>query len=318
MKENQNLISNSLIVGCWQLDNRSWQAMTEEEIGRTIDTYLAMGISSFDTADIYGRSEQILGKVLQGRDCTILTKAVFFGDIPNTNQIKSKVESSLRKLKKDSLDSLQIHWHNPQLDFASTLATFNELLEIGKIRQLGVTNFDTPMLEKALQYAPIKTNQVQYSLIDRRAENSLQSLCLDKDISILAYGPLAGGFLSQKFLGLKLPPIEGEHARSFYYSSMVRAHGGWSPVQEMLLTMAQIANKYQVSISQLALNWVKNQPGVGAVISGFTQNRQQIKSNIEAMEIKITPEDLQLLSEHSHALFKQEGDIYSYENGQFA
>ncbi|MGB3692169.1 MAG: aldo/keto reductase [Spirulinaceae cyanobacterium] len=315
MKENQNLISDSLIVGCWQLDNRSWQAITEEEIERTIDTYLAMGISSFDTADIYGRSEKTLGQVLQGRDCTILTKAVFFGEIPNTNQIKSKVESSLRKLKKESLDCLQIYWHNPQLDCGSTFTTFNELLEAGKIRQLGVTNFDTPMLEKALQYAPIKTNQIQYSLIDRRAEKSLQPFCLEKDVTLLPYGPLAGGYLSRKFLGIDLPSTEGEHARSFYYSSMIRAHGGWSPVQEMLLTMAQMGNKYKVSISQLALNWVKNQPGVGAVISGFTQNRQQIKSNIEAMEVNIAPEDLQLLSERSDALFKQEGDIYSYEKG---
>ena len=315
MNENQNLISNSLIVGCWQLDDRSWQAVTEQEIGRTIDTYLAMGLSSFDTADIYGRSEKVLGQMLQGRECTILTKAAFFEGIPSANQIKSKVESSLRNLKKDSLDCVQVYLHDPQIDFSSTFATFNELLEAGKIRQLGVTNFNTPMLEKALQYAPIKTNQVQYSLIDRRVENSMQSFCLERGVTLIPYGPLAGGFLSQKFLGLNLPPTEGEHARSFYYSNMIRSHGGWSPVQEMLLTMAQVANKYQITISQLALNWVKNQPGVGAIISGFTQNRQQIQSNVKAMEINIETEDLQLLSERSGALFKQEGDIYSYERG---
>ncbi|MBD2741187.1 aldo/keto reductase [Coleofasciculus sp. FACHB-1120] len=304
---------SSFIVGCWQLDDRSWKRISEADIARALDIYLALGITHFDTADIYGRSESVLGRLLKGSDCTILTKAVFFGNIPNPTQIRSKIENSLRNLQRDTLDCVQIHWHNPGLDFASTFSVFAELLEQGKICKLGVTNFNTPMLEKALQYATISTHQVQYSLIDRRVENSMQSLCLQHNIALLPYGPLAGGFLSDKFRGVASAPSEGSHARGFYYNSMIRAHGGWQLVLEMLDTLAQVAKKYEKTISQVALNWVKQQPGVAAVISGFTLDRQQIQKNVEALSFQLDKDDLQLLSDRSSTLFKQPGDIYSYE-----
>ncbi|MEC4891431.1 MAG: aldo/keto reductase [Oscillatoria sp. PMC 1051.18] len=315
MNAESSVISEPLIVGCWQLDNRSWKYLSETEVERTLDTYLAWGVTHFDTADIYGRSEQLLGRLLKGRDCTILTKAVLFGNIPTANQVRSKIENSLRNLQRETLDLVQIHWQNPQLDFTSTLEIFAQLVEQGKIRQLGVTNFNTPMLKKAIQFAPITTNQVQYSLIDRRVENSMQSLCLEKEIMLLTYGPLVGGFLADKFRGVKSPPPENEHARGFYYSSVIMRHGGWSPVQEILNALAQVARKYELTIAQVALNWVKNQPGVGAVISGLTLERGQIQSNIEALQANIDSADLQFLSEKSADLFKHEGDIYSYERG---
>lgn len=304
---------SSLTVGCWQLDDRSWKAIPEDNIARALDTYLARGITSFDTADIYGRSERLLGRLLKGRDCTIFTKAVFFGNVPTTKQIRGKVETSLHNLQRDYLDCLQLHWHDPGLDFASTLAVLATLLEEGKIRRLGVTNFNTSMLEKALQYAPVSLHQIQYSLIDRRVENSMQALCLHHNIDLLAYGPLAGGFLSEKFRGMPVPPREADHARTFYYASMIHAHGGWSPVLELLETLAQVAQKHNKKISQVALNWVKQQPGVLAVLSGLTLDRQQIQNNVEAMTWDLDLEDLELLSKRSTALFEQPGDIYSYE-----
>ncbi len=313
MDTQQSPLPNSLVVGCWQLDDRSWQAIPETEIGRALDFYQALGITNFDTADIYGRSESILGRLLKGRDCTIYTKAVFFGSVPTPPQIRSKIEGSLRNLQRDSLDCVQVHWHNPQLDFASTLTALTDYLQQGKIRQLGVTNFNTPMLKKALQYAPISTNQVQYSLIDRRVESSMQALCLNHNITLLPYGPLAGGFLSDKFRGVTSPQNEASHARGFYYNSMIHAHGGWQPVLELLETLANVAKKYEKTISQVALNWVKQQPEVASIISGFTGNRQQIQKNVEAMTFTLDKVDLELLSKHSDTLFEQPGDIYSYE-----
>lgn len=315
MIHSSDLQSDSLIVGCWQLDDRSWRSHSETDLERAVDTYLAMGVTCFDTADIYGRSEQLLGRLLKGRDCQVLTKAVYFGSAPTPLQIRNKVETSLRNLRRDHLDGLQIHWHNPQLDFAPTLAAFAELVEQGKIRNLGVTNFSTPMLEKAVNHAPIRFHQVQYSLIDRRVENLMQSFCLDHNIGMLAYGPLAGGFLSSRFRCLAHPKTEPDHARSFYYSSMIRAHGGWNLVQDLLETLAKVADKHQKTIAQVALNWVKHQPGVMAVISGLTLNREQIMHNVEALKWDLAEADLELLSARSAALFEQPGDIYSYERG---
>ncbi|WP_202803706.1 aldo/keto reductase [Spirulina subsalsa] len=314
MNMEQDKISDSFMVGCWQLDDRSWKALSEIDVERTIGTYLAWGIKRFDTADIYGRSEKLLGKCLKGRsDCEIWTKAVFFGAVPTLPQIQYKIDSSLRNLQRDHLDCVQIHWHDPSLDFASTFEVFNQYLESGKIRQLGVTNFNTAMLKRALEYAPIKTHQVQYNLIDRRVETSMQALCLQHKIPLIAYGSLAGGFLSNRFLGVKIPPAEGEHCRGFYYNHMIAKHGGWSAVQELLQTMAEVAQKNQLTIAQVALNWLNQQPGIGAILLGLTENRQQIKTDLEALKMSLDPIDIQKLSKRSQELFQQVGDIYSYE-----
>ncbi|MDX2271621.1 MAG: aldo/keto reductase [Cyanobacteriota bacterium] len=304
-----------LIVGCWQLDDRSWKPLSESDIGRTLDTYLALGVNSFDTADIYGRSEQLLGRLLKGRECTILTKAVFFSGIPTASHIRHKIENSLRHLGRDCLDRVQVHWQDAQLDFSSTFATLNALVEQGKIKTLGVTNFNTPMLEKALQHAPIVSHQVQYSLIDRRVEQSMQALCLHHRIGLLAYGSLAGGFLSGKFRGVRSPHPESAHARGFYYNAMIQAHGGWGGVLQLLEALAPLAEKYQKTIGQIALNWVKQQAGVQALVTGFTLDRQQIQSNLQSFTWTLDPQDQQALTELSTRLFKQVGDIYSYERG---
>lgn len=309
------VIPRSLIVGCWQLDDRSWRSHSESDIFRAIDTYLALGVNTFDTADIYGRSEALLGRALKGRDCTVLTKAVFFGDVPSQSQVRNKIENSLRNLNLDTLELVQVHWHDPSLDFSAMFELLNQLREQGKIQRIGVTNFNTPMLEKAIALAPIRSNQVQYSLIDRRVESAMQPFCQQHGIALLPYGPLAGGFLSKKFLGMAVPPKESDHARSFYYSSMVHAHGGWSPVQEMLGSLSKVAQKYEKTLAQVALNWVKQQPGVAAVISGLTLNREHMSCNAEAMEWQMAAEDMHLLSQRSAALFEQPGDIYSYERG---
>ncbi len=308
-----DLLSDPLIVGCWQLDDRSWTSVPEKDIARAIDTYLAMGVTGFDTADIYGRSEQVLGRALQGRDCTILTKAVFFGTVPTAAHVRHKVEASLRNLKREYLDGVHIHWHDENSDFATALDAFRILQDEGKIHILGVTNFNTPMLKRALNYAPIRTHQVQYNLIDRRVEHSMQDLCLSHNIALLPYGPLAGGFLSNRFIGLPAPKLEPDHARSFYYSSMIHKHGGWPPVAQLLQTLAEVGHLYQKKISQVALNWVKQQRGVAAVISGLTLNREQIKQNVESFNWTLKSADIQRLSERSASLFEQPGDIYSYE-----
>ncbi|MBP0016731.1 MAG: aldo/keto reductase [Cyanobacteria bacterium SBLK] len=316
MIEKLDRIADTFMVGCWQLDDRSWKATSEIDIERAIDTYLAWGVKKFDTADIYGRSERILGKSLKGRqDCQIFTKAVFFDSIPSPKQIQNKIESSLRNLQRERLDCVQVHWHDPCLDFTSTLEEFTKYIDAGKINYLGVTNFNTPMLKKAIEIAPIKSNQVQYSPIDRRVEFSMQDFCIQANIDILAYGSLAGGFLSDKFVNAKSIPLEAEHARSFYYSNTIEKHGGWMAVRELLLMLEQVAKKYRIGISQLVLNWLSERDGVKAIITGLTENRQQIQSNMEALNTKIEPEDLKLISQRSAELFEQFGDIYSYERG---
>ncbi len=308
---------NQFIVGCWQLDDRCWLSLPVAEIQRSVDTYLAWGVDSFDTADIYGRSEKLLGQCLKGRnDCRIFTKMVFFDEAPTAQHIQHKLENSLRNLQRDYLDNVQVHWHNPTMDFAPLWEKLCTYQAQGKIRQLGVTNFSTPMLKQALKYAPIQTHQLQYNLIDRRVEASMQALCLERGITILPYGSLAGGFLSNKFLKFdQQPPQEMDHGRTFHYTTMIAHHGGWPGVQSLLKIMAKIAKGYNLNISQVALQWLHHQPGVGPILTGLTTNRQQIQQNMEALDRPIAAADLQTLSDTARQLIPQSGDIYSYERG---
>lgn len=306
-------LQTPLIVGCWQFDDRSWQPLPLEQISHALDTYLALGMNQFDTADIYGRSERILGELLTKRSCKIFTKAIFLGDIPTASQVRHKIENSLRNLRRDTLDGLLVHWHDPRVDFSSCFEMLQGLVAEGKIQTLGVTNFSTPMLEKALQLAPIRLHQVQYSLIDRRVETSMRDLCLKHQIGLCTYGAIAGGFLSSKFLQAPSLKHAANHARGFYYNSMIQAHGGWPAVRELLAALNTIAEKYQKTIPQVALNWVKQQPGVTNVICGFTHNWGQIQENAKALNWVLPPAEIEQLTVLSQQLFQQPGDIYSYE-----
>lgn len=302
-----------LIVGCWQFDDRSWQPLPIEHISHALDTYLALGMNQFDTADIYGRSERILGELLAKRDCKIYTKAIFWGGSPTASQVRHKIENSLRNLRRDTLDGLFVHWHDPTIDFSKCFETLQELVAEGIIQQLGVTNFNTPMLKEALKLAPIHLHQVQYSLIDRRVETTMQALCLQHQIGLYTYGAIAGGFLSAKFLNASSLKHAANHARGFYYNSMIQAHGGWPVVRELLNVLQNIAEKHQKTIPQVALNWVQQQQGVVGILCGFTRNWHYIQENAKALNWTLPPADVERLTLLSQELFDQPGDIYSYE-----
>ncbi len=302
-----------LVVGTWQLDQRSWRAIPEKDVARAIDRYLAQGVRQFDTADIYGRSEALLGRLLKGEPCQISTKTFFFGGLPTAQQVRLKIENSLNNLQRETLDCVHVHWHHPELDCRSTFEVLVQLMEQGKIRQLGVTNFNLAMLEKALAIAPITSHQVQYNLVDRRVEAAMVDFCRDNAIAIQPYGPLAGGFLSNRYVGITRPHPAADHAQSFYYSSMIEAHGGWPQLQAMLDVMLPIAQKHHLTVAQVALSWLWQQPGITAVISGLTLDRLQIEQNIQAAKIQLPAEDLATLTDKSDQLFDQTGEVYAYE-----
>lgn len=301
-----------LIVGCWQLDDRSWKAHSETDIARAIDTYIATGVRAFDTADIYGRSELLLGQLLPP-EAQVSTRASFFEAVPTPRQVRHKIDLSRRHLHRERLDAVQLYWPDAQLDIASTLEVFAALVEEGVIAQFGVTNFNLERLKQAVALAPVTFHQVQYSLVDRRVERGVQQFCQDQGIALLAYGPLAGGFLSAPFRGLAQAKPESDHARSFYYANMVETHGGWDAMQSMLEILAALAQRHNKTIAQVALNWVAHQPGVTGVVSGLTLNRGRILQNAAAFDWEMEMGALAALSEASAQIFTQPGGIYSYE-----
>ena len=185
--------------------------------------------------------------------------------------VREGVERSLRRLNVSSIDLLQFHWwtfeHPAYLDAMKELA---KLQREGLIKHLGLTNFDTAHLRVLVKHGiPILTNQVSFSLLDRRAAGEMSAFCVENGVRLLAYGTLAGGLLSRRWLG-QPEPAPGAIAdwSKMKYKRFVDAVGGWSVLQTLLAALDRVARRHGASVSNVATRWVLDHPAIGATIVG--------------------------------------------------
>ena len=259
-----------------------WQVADIEKSGATIDpdtgadalqAYARDGFDTFDMADHYGSAELITGRLLsrysQGARPVAFTKWCPEPGQMTADVVRRGVEERLERLGIDKVDLLQFHWwsfeHPAWLD---ALHEMQKLREEGLIGALGLTNFDAGHLALALADGiDIATNQVSFSLVDRRAAGALSDLCAKSGVKLLAYGTLCGGFLSERWLGQAEPTEIADWSRS-KYKRFIDAAGGWDAFQGILSAAGQIAAKHGVSISNVASRWVLEHDAVAATIVG--------------------------------------------------
>jgi aryl-alcohol dehydrogenase-like predicted oxidoreductase/enamine deaminase RidA (YjgF/YER057c/UK114 family) len=258
-----------------------WQVADIEKDGATIDPdtgagwladYAAAGFDTFDMADHYGSAEiiagRLLARVLSPRP-KVLTKWCPPPGPMTPDIVRAGVTERLQRLGVDRVDLLQFHWwsfeHPAWLDALHELA---RLREEGLIAELGVTNFDAAHFNLALSDGvPLLTNQVSFSLMDRRAAGELAEVCARHGAWILGYGTLNGGFLSDRWLGKPEPKEIGDWSK-MKYRRFIDAGGGWDAFQTVLSAAAQVAEKHGVSVSNVATRWVLEQRRVAGVIIG--------------------------------------------------
>lgn len=258
-----------------------WQVADIEKDGQIIDpdsgadwlaAYAVQGFDTFDMADHYGSAEIIAGHLL-ARGGTHRPLAFTKWCPPpgpmTADVVRAGVEDRLRRLKVDRVDLLQFHWwtfeHPEWLDALHELA---RLRQEGLIAELGVTNFDAAHLNLALSDGvPILTNQVSFSLLDRRAAGDLAEVCERHGAWLLGYGTLNGGFLSDKWLDQPDPQDISDWSKMKYHRFIDTA-GGWDAFQTVLSAASEIAQKHGVSISNVATRWVLEQRRVAGVIIG--------------------------------------------------
>jgi len=289
---NSGIEITPVIVGTWQAGKSGWVGIEDAEVIQALRAAFDAGITTFDTAEVYGNgySEQIVGQALaEVRDRTVIATKVFANHL-KYQQVIDACEGSLKNLKTDYIDLYQIHWpagsfNNEVVPIEETMRALNDLKQQGKIRAIGVSNFSRDQLAEAAQYGRIDSLQPPYSLFWRGLEQDAMPYCVENNISIIAYSPLAQGLLTGKFgpdhqfaegdIRNKNKLFQGEH---------------YQRAQQALAKLRPIADRNQCSMAQLALAWTIAQPQVSAIAGA--RNAEQAVQNAKAIEIQLSESDL--------------------------
>lgn len=292
-----------LICGLWQVADieKGGAALALDAAADALQAYAEAGFDTFDMADHYGSAELIAGRLMArnpGPKRPIAMTKWCPEPAPMTaDVVRRGVQARLDRLGVERVDLLQFHWwtfdHPAWLD---ALHEMNRLREEGLIGALGVTNFDSAHLELALaDGVPLVSNQVSFSLIDRRAAGALSALCAQTGVRLLAYGTLCGGFLSEKWLGRPEPEAIGDWSRS-KYKRFIDAAGGWAALQRILGAATGIARKHRVSLSNVATRWVLEHPSVAAAIIGARLTESEHRAdNLKVFGFALDEEDRAVL-----------------------
>ena len=286
-----------ILMGTWQAGKGMWVGIEDTETTQAIRSAFEAGITTIDTAEVYGNghSEQIVAAALKDvRDQVVYATKVFSNHL-KPDQVIEACDRSLKNLQTDYIDLYQIHWPSGSFNseivpIEETMAALNLLKDQGKIRAIGVSNFDRQQLIEACQYGRIDSVQPPYSLFWRWAERELMDYCVDNQISILAYSPLAQGLLTGKF-GPDHQFAQGDNRRDnklFQGETYQRA-------QTALAQLRPIAQQYDCSLAQLALAWLVAQPQSHAIAGA--RNAQQALDNALAGNLQLSAEDLAKINE---------------------
>ena len=314
-----------LIKGGWQLAGGHGTVDRARAIADMV-AFAEAGITAFDCADIYTGVEELIGEFLRGwherygaaaPTIRVHTKCVPDRDaLPSLTRvdIARLIDRSLSRLGVESLDLVQFHWWNFEvpgwLEAAGHLA---ELKRAGKIRQLGVTNFDTPRLRVLLDAGiPIVSHQVQCSLLDRRALGPMATLCADRGVGLLTYGALAGGFFHERWLGAPepAPPLENRSLEK--YTLIIDEFGGWAAFQQLLHAMRGIADAHASTIGAVALRAMLDEPAVTSVIFG-ARHAEHLPATLAALSLELTESERGALHSLVSAAPGPRGDVYELE-----
>ena len=269
-----------LLNGMWQVSG----AHGAIDPGLAVEDMLAYhdaGFTTWDLADHYGPAEDLVGafrrQLAAARGAEGLSQIQALTKwVPNPGPmtrriVEDAVDISRRRMGVDRLDLLQFHWWDyGDRGYLDALAHLADLREEGKFRHLGLTNFDTERLRLIAGHGiAIVSNQVQYSLIDRRPEIRMAPFCREHGIALLAYGAVLGGFLSEQWLGRPEPRrAELGTASLQKYKNMIDVWGGWPLFQELLAVLKAVADKHRVGIANVGVRYVLDRPAAAGVIVG--------------------------------------------------
>jgi aryl-alcohol dehydrogenase-like predicted oxidoreductase len=277
---------------------------------RQIDMCIDAGVNLIDTADIYstGRSEEIVGEALEGKrdDVLIASKVrMSMGDGPNMaglsrHHIIAGCEASLRRLRTDHIDLYQVHEWDGQTPLEETLGALQYLLDSGKVRYVGASNYAGWQLMKALgiaqrdQLPRFVSQQIYYSLQERSAEYELLPLAVDQRLGTLVWSPLAGGLLSGKYRRGQDAPEGSRHLTDWDEPPVYDEDALYDTIDALV----DVADGRGVSAAQVALAWLLGRPSISSIVVG-ARTDEQLAANLEAAELTLSDDERNSLEEAS-------------------
>ncbi|WP_137130979.1 aldo/keto reductase [Rhizobium sp. FY34] len=315
-----------VIRGGWQLAGGHGavdQALAIDDMVAFADA----GITTFDCADIYTGVEDLIGRFrLRYRDLhgaqaleriRVHTKFVpDLGVLPTITKayVESVIDTSRQRLNLDCLDLVQFHWWDYDMPaWLDTLGWLKELQADGKINKISGTNFDSEHVEAILDAGiPFTSLQLQYSLLDRRPEKRMVALGKANDFALFCYGTVAGGFLSDRWLGRQEPEHPLENRSLTKYKLIIDDLGGWDLFQSLLSALRKVADRHATDIATIASAAMLRKPGVSAVIVG-ARNRDHLPSNLAIATIALSDADLFEIDQALGGANELEGDVYTLE-----
>lgn len=313
-----------VLNGLWQVSGGHGRINPKNAIA-SMFRYTDAGFTTWDLADHYGPAEDLVGEfrrqlVAQRGEAALSSIQAFTKWVPRPGRmtrriVEDNIDSSRHRMNTSTLDLLQFHWWN--YGDRSYLDALNHLADLqaeGKIKHLALTNFDTEHLKQIVDHGiRIVSNQVQYSLIDRRPQVEMAQFCQQHDIHLLTYGTLCGGLLTARYLGKSEPSSAQLVTVSLRkYKTMIDNWGGWTLFQRLLETLQTISVKRGVSIANIAVRYILDQPAVaGSIIGARLGITQHIDDTARLFKFLLTPAEVAQIDDvlaESNNLFVLIGD----------
>ena len=281
-------------LGTWQL-GADWGSVDPDDAEATLEAAVDAGITFFDTAPGYGDglSERRLGLGLEGLRQKVVVATKIGPDAMAAGKVAESVERSLRHLRSDYIDLIQIHWPSRSVPLAETLGALEALKRAGKVRAIGVSNFGALDLADAVEIAAAReiiaptTNQLPYSLLSRAIEFEIMPACARAGVGVLCYSPLLWGLLAGSYEHADQVPDGRARSRHFSPARKLIRHKEAGCEQQTFQAIADvrsIAAKLGVPMSDLAVAWLLHQPGVSGVLTGI-RRPEQADANVKAIDL---------------------------------
>ena len=315
-----------VIKGGWQLAGGHGPIDREQALHDML-LYVEKGITTFDCADIYTGVERLIGEFIRRhqtalRNGTLPNVQVHTKYVPNLDtlstltrkDVQATVDRSLERLGIECLDLVQFHWWDYDVPgYIEAALHLSALRDAGKIRQIGVTNFDVAHLAELLEAGiPVVSNQVQYSVLDHRPERAMVEFCERHGIALLCYGTVAGGFLSDRYLNAPEPELPCKNRSLTKYKLIIDEFGGWELFQQLLMTMKEISLRHGASIATVATRYILQKKRVGTAIVG-ARHARHLPDTLRLFSFMLSEKEISAIERVTSQATGPEGHIYGLE-----